>query len=397
MHYFYKLDNVIQNYSWGSRHHIQNILGKKSTEPMAEVWMGAHPKAPSLVQVKEKKIPLDSLIESNPSFFLGEKVSKHYPALPYLFKLLAAEEPLSIQAHPSLEQAKEGWEKENSNGIPIDSAQRNYKDANHKPELLAALSPFRAMCGFRNITEIKKLFSLFAAPLSTEIVAALYDENPLQLFFNKLLSMDEDAKKRLTSYCLKECTRRAEEHPEYEREFLMIQYFAQLYPEDPALLSPLYLNVIDMLPGEAIFLPAGILHAYVEGFGVELMANSDNVLRGGLTQKHIDIPELNRVLLFDSYKPAVQQHVLDSEHLLYTYQSPVQEFQLTKLCCDGSSLKIPAKQPGILLISKGTARLSSNLEGTITLGQGESVFIAGELDNFTIEGVCTAFIAKTGL
>lgn len=398
MHYFYLLENTIQNYPWGSRHYIQEILGKTSLAegPMAELWMGAHPKAPSLAKLSGKQIPLHTLIDTKPSFFLGEKVSKHYAALPYLFKLLAAEEPLSIQAHPSLEQAQEGWEKENSYGIPIDSARRNYKDANHKPELLAALSPFRAMCGFRNISEIKTLFSLFAPPLPADIYSTLTN-NSLQQFFNNLFALDEDTKNELTSYCLKESAERAAEHPGLEREFLMIQDFARLYPEDPALLSPLYLNVIDMLPGEAIFLPAGILHAYVQGFGVELMANSDNVLRGGLTKKHIDIPELNRVLLFEPFKPTVQHHPQNKTQHTFSYESPVKEFQLQKVCCTGSPMEIEGNQPGILLIYEGKAHISNKSGEELYLHQGESVFIAEQLDRFILEGTCTAFIAKTGL
>jgi mannose-6-phosphate isomerase len=269
---------------------------------------------------------------------LGEQVEREFGGLPFLYKLLAAGKPLSVQAHPDLEQAKQGWERENSAGISLKAPERNYKDANHKPEILCALSPFRAMCGFREPGEIKRLLDIFSgtahaasthaasthaastqlagtqngAPVSEALAAgfarlraALEGDSGLRDFLTALFALDKETRLDLGKYTAARGPELERLYPGYADEWRTAAYFARLYPGDPAVIAPLYLNLLRLTPGEAVYLPAGVLHVYIEGFGVELMANSDNVLRGGLTSKHVDIEELTRILKFVPFRPEI--------------------------------------------------------------------------------------------
>ncbi|MCX7656852.1 MAG: mannose-6-phosphate isomerase, class I, partial [Treponemataceae bacterium] len=298
MEHLLLLQNQIQNYPWGSFSWIPQLLRlpTPSDTPMAELWMGAHPKAPSLaLTTTQGPVPLNQLIRENPEWYLGKKLAQEETTLPFLFKLLAAEQPLSIQVHPSKAQAKEGFSRENKQGIPLDAEHRNYKDDNHKPEIIAALSPFRALCGFRQIEEITSLFSLLHLPPLFPALQILQKEKSYTAFLKELFAISpetvhaliKDFETNLFAVLLKEA-------PKYRREWETVRSFMSLYPNDITVFAPLYLNLIDLEVGHALFLPSGILHAYVHGFGVELMANSDNVLRGGLTTKHMDTNELLR-------------------------------------------------------------------------------------------------------
>jgi mannose-6-phosphate isomerase len=339
--------------------------------PYAELWMGSHAGSPSLVSLPSGEISLGELIARDPQHYLGEKTAKRYGALPFLFKLLAAEKPLSIQAHPNLAQAREGFERENRAGLAQDAPNRNYRDSNHKPEIICALTPFTGMCGFRSPDEIRRLLSTFlnSAPASLrEGFAPLLQtfETPnattaLRNFFEILFNLPLAVKNTLTEFILSA-------HGAEDCEWELMRNFAQLYPGDPAVIAPLYLNVFRLEPGEAFFLKAGVLHAYIHGFGVELMANSDNVLRGGLTSKHIDISELMKVVDFNPLKPQIIKP--EADFSCFTYPAPCEEFSLTVIRGTGGVMNMAlAQSASIGIVTEGEVSVSG-----MVLKQGESAF-----------------------
>ncbi len=292
------LKNPILDYAWGSKTAIAELLGEPcpSEGPQAEMWMGAHPKAASNIAWEGKPLPLSDLIARYPNQILGIAAAKRFDArLPYLFKVLAAAEPLSIQVHPDRNQARQGFERENRMGIPLDAPERNYKDDNHKPECICSLTRFWGLNGFRNIGDMLDYFArLEVSSLDDE--QALLRKGDLKSFFESLITMGAAQKKRVTAE-VGDLARVAEAD---DPVFRWISSLQRRYPGDIGILAPIFLNLVCLRPGQAMFLKAGELHAYLEGTGIELMASSDNVLRGGLTTKHVDVPELLRVLNFES-------------------------------------------------------------------------------------------------
>jgi mannose-6-phosphate isomerase len=391
----YKLENRVKNYDWGSPEWIPALLGRKNEggEPWAELWMGVHPGAPSIAEAGGERAGLADLIRRDPLFYLGEAVDREFGALPFLCKLLAAGKPLSIQAHPNREQALAGWERENRAGLSPGDPNRNYKDANHKPEILCALSPFRAMCGFREIPEILKRLECFSQKAPPPLDACLGQFRRaleqgdtaagLREFLRALFALSPENRRALSGYTLQEGDRLAKGHPEYAEEWKTAADFAARYPGDPAVIAPLYLNLLDLAPGEAVFLPAGILHAYIEGFGVELMANSDNVLRGGLTKKHVDERELAKILEFRPFYPVIARAPGEDASggepaaSLYTYPADCREFSLSVIRGTGQRIPFFRGGPHIFIVIRGKAELSCDGGAeTLTLLPGESAFIA---------------------
>jgi mannose-6-phosphate isomerase len=353
--------------------------------------MGVHPEGPSEAdaglagETGGGKLSLAELISRNSGYYLGAEVNREFGVLPFLFKLLAAGKPLSIQVHPTRDQAGAGWERENKAGISPKAPNRNYKDPNHKPEILCALLPFTAMCGFREVPEIRRLLDLFfripsacRTPLFRSLRNSLEPADPgegLKNFLRTLFSLTPEERRTLSGYTLEQETA----HPEME-EWKTAAAFARLYPEDSGVIAPLYLNLLHLSPGEAIYLPAGILHAYIEGFGVELMANSDNVLRGGLTSKHVDPEELAAVLRFAPYKPAILKPE-DPRSPCFTYPTGCREFSLSVLRGEGGSIPFPLRGPHIVVVTRGQVRLSRGGSAEeLILEQGESAYIVPEAE-----------------
>ncbi|MGB5747241.1 MAG: mannose-6-phosphate isomerase, class I [Desulfobacterales bacterium] len=384
------LKNTVQKYAWGSTTAIQALLGGggESHEPMAELWMGAHPKAPSLINYEGQWISLADLIAIDPQNILGEKVAKKFHnQLPYLFKVLAAAKPLSIQAHPSLELARKGFENENKQEIPINAAHRNYKDDNHKPECLCALSSFWALCGFRKIDDILSLMGKIC-PVGLNIEMAQLrkqaDSRGLKLIFTDLMSMDTEQKKRVIDEATLNAKQRSDENP----AFHWMTKLSYEYPLDIGILSPLFLNLIQLKPGQALFLPAGELHAYLKGVGIELMANSDNVLRGGLSPKHIDVPELLKVL---NFKPRQVEILKEKKKrkIERIYDSFAEEFVLSAISItEGEFYRNSNLQSAqILLCTEGEAHLAdSGNKHILHIEKGDSVFVSAAAISYTIQG-----------
>jgi len=409
---FFHLVNDIRDYAWGDKHLIYDFLGLENPEnrPAAELWMGAHPISPSRIELPHAgSIALDSWIAQNRESALGPRISSHYGTLPFLFKLLAAGKALSIQAHPSKLLAEEGFRREEAAGIGRDAAHRNYRDENHKPEIIMALTPFTAMSGFRHPLEIIANFSasgLDAHPVSTLIAVEKEtldgiregrEEDEaffLRDFLRRLLTLDENTRKLLIESALKSIQDEKGEWSDPQREW--ISRLAAEFPDDIGILSPLFLNVVELGIGEALYQGAGELHAYLDGFGVELMANSDNVLRGGLSPKHIDVPELLRVLDFKSTIPQAL-HAVDNGSSIRYFSSPAAEFSLalSDIRLENSLCLSSKTGPMILLVLSGTIVLEDGHE-SLALRRGESAFIIWDAGDIQITGEGSIALAGIG-
>ncbi|MEZ5281621.1 MAG: mannose-6-phosphate isomerase, class I [Acidimicrobiales bacterium] len=360
--------NVVRDYAWGSTDLIAALRGEQpSGRREAEVWMGAHPAAPSAVDVGGTVVALDQLVADDPVRVLGAGVHERFGRLPFLMKLLAAAEPLSLQAHPSIEQAVVGFNRENLAGIALDAPHRSYKDDNHKPELICALTPFRALVGFREVAaSIELLESLRVAELAgvLDVLRSDPSRDDLTGLLRSLLTTD-----RVAGQALAEAVGAAvRSDGPFELERAVARSIARVHPGDPGIVTALLLNAIELAPGQAIHLAAGVLHAYVEGLGVEIMASSDNVLRGGLTPKHIDVDELCSVV-----DPTPSQVVVlegDDADGEYVYRTPSPEFELRRLELDGAVTR-STWGPEIVVVTAGVVRIDD-----VPVAAGDSVFIA---------------------
>jgi len=387
------LKNTVQEYAWGSYTAIAELLGNPypSVNPQAELWMGAHPKAPSLIEYEGKRLSLAEVIENNPEEILGKAAARKFDnRLPYLFKVLAAAKPLSIQAHPNQEQAEEGFERENRLGIPMVASNRNYKDDSHKPECLCALTQFWGLRGFRSISEILSLTEkICPVELEPELrdLRKHPDSSGLKSFFHALMTMTPERKRNTITQAV--CTAQKENDP----IFKWILRLYDDYPQDIGVLSPIFLNLICLEPGQAMFLPAGELHAYLDGVGIELMANSDNVLRGGLTPKHIDVPELLRVLDFTAGKPTVILPIKISEYESI-YDSSAEEFVLSVISVKPgmSDAQFFPQSAEILLCTQGEAILTAG-EQSLSLAKGMSVMVPCAAETYHLKGNATFYKA----
>jgi mannose-6-phosphate isomerase len=378
-----RLRNAIQEYEWGSRTAIAGLLGlpSPSARPQAELWMGAHPKAPSTALDAPGAPSLLEMIERDPAAMLGPEASRRFGGrLPFLFKVLAAARPLSIQAHPGLAQAKAGFADEKARAVP--EAQRTYVDDNHKPEILCALTPFHALSGFRGVREIKELMTAFG--LSAALPG---DPASVSELYRSLLALSASEKKSAVQRLEMAARGTAASRPEAP----WVLKALAAYPGDFGALSILCLNLVALAPGEALYQDAGVLHAYLEGTGIELMANSDNVLRGGLTTKPIDTGGLMSVVSFESAPPrrvtAVQR--ADGEQV---YPTPAPEFRLSRLPLRGRWT--PRERSGIELwiMTEGNARLRA-AGGELALSSGESFVVPADAGDYALEGSAVLYRA----
>ncbi|POX65463.1 mannose-6-phosphate isomerase, class I [Streptomyces sp. Ru62] len=377
-----RLDNTIRPYAWGSPTAIPHLLGVEPTgEPQAEMWMGAHPGAPS----RTARGTLVEVIDADPERELGARaVAKFGPHLPFLLKILAAGAPLSLQVHPDLKQAKEGYADEERRGIPVDAPYRNYKDANHKPELICALTEFDGLCGFRDPVRAADLLDGLGVDSLKPYVDLLHahpEEAALREVLTAVLSADPEEMAHTVAEATAACTRLGGAYAPYAD-------IAHHYPGDPGVIAAMLLNHVRLQPGEALFLGAGIPHAYLNGLGVEIMANSDNVLRCGLTPKHVDVPELLRIVRFEPSDPGVLRPEASPEGE-EVYETPIDEFRLSRYVLPegGAAHDLTRDTPQILLCTAGTVRA-----GEHELRPGQSVFVpAGE--RAEINGAGTVFRA----
>jgi mannose-6-phosphate isomerase len=392
------LKNPIQAYSWGSKTEIQKLIGEPEStgKHIAELWMGAHPKAPSEVLLQGKWQSLDEVIKKNPESILGEKTARRFSnELPFLFKVLAADKPLSVQAHPNIEQAQQGFSNENNLGIPINAPNRNYKDDKHKPEILCALTPFQVLKGFRKIEEILHLINtLSLSTLSDElnVLQKNPNSNGLKSFFSALMSMDKRRRKDVTS----EAVRSAEKFTGEDNAYGWMVELDKEYPGDIGILSPVLLNLILLEAGEAVYLRSGELHTYLHGLGIELMANSDNVLRGGLTPKHIDVPALLNTVNFETGPPQ-KVKVTNINTCRMIYETPAEEFLLSLIAVneDNPYTSHSDRSVEILICLKGEAAVEDvGRREVLSVKRGQSIIVPSEIPHYQIGGNAMLYMAS---
>jgi mannose-6-phosphate isomerase len=373
---FVGITNTPRDYAWGSHTAIAELLGSTpSGGPEAELWLGVHPGSPSLLADGR------SLAEVS-----GGRI-------PFLLKVLAADAPLSLQAHPTMEQAAAGFARENALGLPLDAADRNYKDAFHKPELIYALSDgFRALCGFRPAPAIASTIDRMQAALPGDPALAAFSDrigsdDDLRFTFEWLVG-GGDAVPELVSAVVEAAALLEGDN------FTLVAELADAYPGDPGIVVSLMLNLVTLARGEVLYLPAGNIHAYVEGLGVELMAASDNVLRGGLTPKHVDVAELLSVLDFSPVPvPYLEPTVLRGGIALYTPDVP--DFALAVVSGDVEGAEYPLAGPSIALCTAGSFELVGSV-ASVTLQRGDAVFITADEERLAITGSGDLFVAGPG-
>ena len=391
-----RLTGVIQPYAWGSLTAIPEFLGVESTgKPHAELWLGAHPLAPSMLEGE----PLDKLVAQDPVALVGgASVETFGPRLPFLLKVIAAAQPLSLQAHPSRGQAEAGFEREQAAGIPRDAPNRSYRDGWPKPELLCALFETDALCGFREPSETYRLFERLGAASALELVQPLADvavsaEKRLAAVFARLLRLTPQQRSVIADVVrAAESLDRSDEVASFARTACELNTH---YPDDPGVLAALLMNRITLQPGDALYMPAGNLHAYLSGGGVEIMANSDNVMRGGLTPKYINVDELLAILDFTPGFPGLITPVEESPRV-WRYPTPAPEFALWRIQSEGEPVGVPGSGSGrILLVTDGELTATSPAT-KLDLVRGEAALLsAGEEGTVTGRGM--AFVGGPGV
>jgi mannose-6-phosphate isomerase len=350
--------------------------------------MGAHPRACSTLPEGQS---LDDYIRGNPQDLLGAGAEAFGWKLPFLFKILAAARPLSIQCHPNLEQARAGFASENAAGIPVDATNRNYRDANHKPELIVALEEFWALKGFRDPAEIRRLLQLAEVKSLSPLLQGLEGGGGLADFFRELMTLPEPIKAGALGELKAGLSNLPEDESRWTRTLL------ELYPNDIAATSALVLQLVRLEAGQGLYLGAGELHAYLQGTGLEIMANSDNVLRGGLTPKHVDVDELMRVLNFEHHPPQILNPIAGGENETErrkTYPTPCREFTLSNVQLREDLAYEHANDSATIFLGLGGDTDFRWAEQSLVLDEGGVAFAGANTGQLEIRGKALLWIAS---
>ena len=397
--------NQIRPYAWGSRTAIAELTGAPcpAEHPQAELWMGAHPDDPSRLVRGDVEESLADVVATDPAGTMGGAVADAFGGrFPFLLKVLAAAEPLSLQAHPSAELARRGFDAEEAAGIPRSDPSRNYTDPWPKPELICALTEFHALCGFAAPAHtVDVLRGLRVAELDhyLALLAGQPDAEGTRALFSTLITIPPTAVSKLLDAVLAACVAqvRAGESP-HVTQYRTALELAERYPGDAGVVASLMLNRVTLQPGEALYLHSGNLHAYLSGTGVEIMGNSDNVLRGGLTPKHVDVPELMRVLDFTPGPVEVLGgRAAPGDDAEVVYRSPAPEFRLSRLRLGATPRDVTHAGPQVLLVTEGQAIVEAAGGVHLRVRRGQSVWIAARDRDVTVCGPATAFRATDGL
>lgn len=390
----HRLFGVTQPYEWGTTDEIPKLLGVEATgEPCAEYWLGAHPRGDARITGDQT---LSALVSADPSVLGQACVETFGERLPFLFKVLSAAKPLSLQVHPDREQAEEGYARETLMGIPLDAPHRNYRDDWPKPELLVALTPFHALVGFREPQMTASLFEAMGVDGElSSVIGPLRERTAVagaQEVFLDVLSLGE--RRHLVDVVLAEAVRNLDAPGELGRFARTAVEIDEHFPGDPSILAALMLNHVRLEPGEAISLRPGMMHAHLRGTGVELMANSDNILRGGLTRKHIDVDELLKVVDFTA--TPIDVALPQGSDGVYVYPSAAPEFELWMVePIDEHPLPLPRPDAGrICFVSQGSFELATDHEQA-ALAQGEALFIPAH-EAISVTGSGKMFVATSG-
>ena len=385
-----RLIGARQSYDWGSTTAIPELLGERpDNHPWAEQWYGSHPCGPTRLAVGPRT--LADLIDADPQRLLGEDVVRRFgPQLPFLLKLIAPDQALSLQVHPSLEQATEGFQLENEAGLALDDPARSYKDANHKPEMVLALSRYEAVAGFRAPRRAAEVLAGLDSALAHRMRRTLR-LNPTRFGIRQVFTdlVSEDARPttveidELVAEIAARISQGASPSPRVDANAVVM---ARAFPGDPGVAAALLLNPVTLQPGEALFVPAGSVHAYISGLGVEIMASSDNVLRAGLTSKHVDVPEVLACVDYVA-APPVRPAPEYLSHATRAYYAPVDDFELlvtTVVPADGR-VQVPGRGPRILLATQGRTTVTSPA-GRQTLACGQALFVGADERGLSVEG-----------
>ncbi|MCK6210728.1 mannose-6-phosphate isomerase, class I [Georgenia sp. EYE_87] len=382
-----RIVGVERDYAWGSPDAIPALLGTEPPGgPVAELWLGAHPDAPARLEAVFGEAGPDLLthIAADPVGALGEDVvSRFGPQLPYLLKLIAPAKPLSLQVHPSLERARERFAAESAAGIALDDPTRNYRDPNHKPELVFALTTFRAMCGFRAPRRAAELLADLGAPLAQDLHDTLRADptaEGVRAAFTWLLDGATRPSPDAVQEVARACARRLADGSPSPRADNTVVRLAEAYPGDPGVVVSLLLNPVTLQPGDALFVPAGGVHVYLAGLGVELMAASDNVLRAGLTPKHVDVPEMLECVDYVAAPPIrIAPEVFHGATRVF--YAPVDDFELAVTALTdvngGPAHPLPGRGPRVLLCLDGRIEVTSETDSAV-LERGEAYFVRAD-------------------
>ena len=375
----------VQHYDWGGLDYVPKLLAieNKNRKPYAELWIGAHSDLPSVATIQGVDVPLQALVGGAADEILGENISGRFNReLPFLLKILSSAKPLSIQAHPNAQQAQAGFERENNLGVAEQDPQRSYHDPHHKPELICALTDFYALRGFRSLGEIHAV--LDRVPEFQPLAAGYRpSRDSLIALYTRIMRMEQrDVNATLEPLVQRlQGENRDQAFSKQQPEYWVCRadsIFSSREHKDRGLFSVFLLNLVHLTPGEAMYLPAGELHAYLEGAGVEIMSNSNNVLRGGLTPKHVDVDELLQVLTFTSGEAEVIQPSVGPGAAGQTfYHTPAEEFVLSRLRVTADRCHRKGADHGVHLgiLTEGQALISVVGGSGLDLARGDAFLI----------------------
>jgi mannose-6-phosphate isomerase len=377
----YQLKGVTQNYAWGGFEYIPQLLGIENAEQkrFAEYWMGAHASAPSQIKDDEVAIgDLKTILAEQPEL-LGQKVLQNFSELPYLFKILDVKEMLSIQVHPTKAEAEKGFADEEARGIAINAPNRNYKDNNHKPEVAIALSDFWLLHGFKPVAELQQ--TLESIPEFKSLIS-IFNKGDYKALYSHVMEMPQQQVDELLSPLVKKELQNKDKHSNQEPGFWVAEYYAKvsdafgvsdtLQNIDRGIFSIYFFNIVHLKEGQGIFQGAGVPHAYLQGQNAELMANSDNVLRAGLTPKHIDVAELMKHTMFEAVQPNILTGASNETETIY--YCPVDDFIISKVEIDGKAYVSQSSSPEIFICLQGSAEIQAANKRSVKKGEAFIVF-----------------------
>ena len=391
----YKLEGTVQQYSWGGTAFIPDLIGKENSaqQPFAEYWLGAHPASPAQLLNGEAGSLFDA-IQASPQTILGNRVAEQFGNLPYLFKILDVRQMLSIQVHPSIDSAIKGYAEEEERGVPLKAPHRNYKDKNHKPELMAALSDFWLLHGFKPEEEMDRIFETVP---ELSFLRKDFEQGHYNGLYEAVMTMPQETVDTVLSPLMQKIV------PLYEKGDLekssehfwaarAVQTFCKDGHYDRGIFSVYFFNLLHLRKGEGIYQPAGLPHAYLEGQNVEVMANSDNVLRAGLTDKHIDVPELMKHVKFEPTFPTIIPAREEAEQV---YSTPAAEFELTKFLISDAAV-FTTESAAIFFVYEGSVDVVID-DKRLRLNRGEAVLVLANQTCKLIpgEGKATVFGVTT--
>lgn len=383
-----RLECGVQHYPWGDHEAIPAILGRPNPrrQPFAELWAGAHPDLPAQAVVDGVRVPLDLLMQSAAKEILGPDLAERFDGeLPFLLKILAAAKPLSIQAHPNRSQAVLGFERENRSGLPLDADTRNYRDPHHKPELLVALSKFYALRGFRPLAEIERTLS-DTPELAPLLQSSLTDASALAALYERIMHLSQPEVDQVLLPLIERLQRENREKTfcPTDRAYWVLRAHREFSSGgriDRGLFSIFLVNLMELQPGQAIYLPDGALHSYLQGVGIEIMANSNNVLRGGLTSKHVDPQELLRILSFRGERgELLEPETNPQQPWMEDYKTPAEEFVLSRLALGpGQEQELRPGEMRLALVTTGPANVTAENQTPLQVRPGEGLLIPSSI------------------